>query len=605
LSLALPALELKPDKIAPLRAQERTVHSTPVMEKVSTPRVTPLPPETFPSAGRRAEGFIVAAPPTPKRIATGQANRAVAERTKTQVMEGYMTTMEHFLETQQRVIETYLSGNSPTPPGNRGSSQRLRTSGNRGNKEGARLPLIGEVVHHEASRELIAVRTLDLQEDGFLSEHTLGPRVSENDPALTPLPIFPLAMSVEMMTEAACLLLPGSQPNSLRNVQANQWIDFRSGRIALEIHARRPTAESSEVEVKIVEKDSIKNGQPALVEAVVCFEHSASCSPRREFELRSARPSLWNPDKLYSEGERHGMFHGPLYRGVISVDRVGEDGAEATLATAPSASEHFFGSEARFLTAPLLLDAAGQVLGFWAAQQLKHSFVIFPVRAERLHFPSVDPVTYGPALCRVRVTSLDDSMVTAQIEVKSADQKVLILAEGWKARRFELPEEFYRFRLSPATNVLSVPWSSPGESTSSGFSGCRVELPSGFLEVDKGIWREVLAHLVLSREERRQWITVPENRRREWLLSRVAAKDAVRILLRQTHGLTLYPSDVEIALEEGELLATGAWAQKVGGRPHLQTTYADGIAAAVVGDRKIPGVIVAPRNERATCFAPG
>ncbi len=72
------------------------------------------------------------------------------------------------------------------------------------------------------------------------------------------------------------------------------------------------------------------------------------------------------------------MFSGPRFRSVRSV-RTEADRADATLSV--PAPDPFLTSTPppRFLIDPVLLDGAGQVIGFWTAARLPERFVIFPV----------------------------------------------------------------------------------------------------------------------------------------------------------------------------------------------------------------------------------
>ncbi|MGH8881685.1 MAG: hypothetical protein ACRD0P_30775, partial [Stackebrandtia sp.] len=88
---------------------------------------------------------------------------------------------------------------------------------------------------------------------------------------------------------------------------------------------------------------------------------------------------------------------------------------------------------------------------------------------------------------------------------------------------------------------------------------------------------------VLSRGERAAWSRLPgpDRHRSQWLLGRVAAKDAVRALLRATSGVALCPADVEIVEEpDGRLLGAGPWIQV---SPVVSLASRDGAAVAVAG----------------------
>jgi len=116
-----------------------------------------------------------------------------------------------------------------------------------------------------------------------------------------------------------------------------------------------------------------------------------------------------------------------------------------------------------------------------------------------------------------------------------------------------------------------------------GVAGCRVDgLPQEFLESSHGIWLKSLAYLVLSRRERVAWegMQAPPRERYDWLLSRCAAKDAVRMLIER-FGEQLCAADVEI-VTDGSARATtaGAWKQRLGVNPAVALAH-KGLPAAV------------------------
>jgi len=127
-----------------------------------------------------------------------------------------------------------------------------------------------------------------------------------------------------------------------------------------------------------------------------------------------------------------------------------------------------------------------------------------------------------------------------------------------------------------------------------------VEFGVDFLEADGGIWRDVLAHLVLSRMERDTWRKIgrSEQRRTEWLLGRIAAKDAIRFLLRDHYGLRVYPSDIEINADENgrpvpHLRTAMDWVCK----PTVSITHDGAIAAAIASiDSSVRGLGIDIQN---------
>jgi acyl transferase domain-containing protein/4'-phosphopantetheinyl transferase EntD/acyl carrier protein len=448
--------------------------------------------------------------------------------------------------------------------------------------------LVGEVEREDPGRVIVATRTFDLERDPYLRDHVLGPVVSESDPGLTALPVVPFALSVELMAEVASLVRPGEMVVGLRDVRCARWIALGSGRCTLRATALGRDDEPSEVTVEVREVGGVTGpgGEgPLVIRGVVLFGDRPAVSEAGAAPLRGARAGAWGPERLYAEGERHGMFHGPAFQGVASIDRVCEDGADATVRDRPDLLPP--AGEAGLITRPLLLDAAGQAVGFWAAEQLERAFVVFPVafRDLRLGRSGGSPPA---ATCRVRVTGLDEARVRSDLEVVDDAGEVALRVLGWEDKRYDLPGRFFEFRLDPSGRSASEPWEAPlaGCPGADRFRCCRLEWPDSFLDQDAGIWQEGLAHLALSRAERERWRAGggPPGRRREWLLGRVAAKDAVRLLLRGRDGPRLYPADVEVVPDAtGRPGVSAPWLSRFGRAPLVSIAHSEGLAVAVAG----------------------
>ena len=90
---------------------------------------------------------------------------------------------------------------------------------------------------------------------------------------------------------------------------------------------------------------------------------------------------------------------------------------------------------------------------------------------------------------------------------------------------------------------------------------------------------------VLSRAERAlfQSMTGPVKRRRDWLMGRIAAKEAVRVWVLARQGFALLPADIEIAAEaEGRPVATTPGLDV--DLPWISIAHAGGAAVAAAAD---------------------
>jgi malonyl CoA-acyl carrier protein transacylase/phosphopantetheinyl transferase/acyl carrier protein len=450
-----------------------------------------------------------------------------------------------------------------------------------------RHPFVGEIISMTAGQELVARRTIDVErEDLFLQDHTLGGQVSVIDASLRALPVMPLTMSMEILAQAAKMLEPDRPVIGMKDIRGHRWMGLDDGHLTVRMVARRqgPNEIRADVREETGDGPEARAAATPILEATIVFGDRYPDAPVAEpLTLRNERASTWAPERLYGAA----MFHGPRLQGVASMDRWGEDGAEATLQAL--AADRLFASEPRptLLTDPVVIDAAGQVVGYWIAEHMATGFHVFPYRVEAVHF-------YGPALaaaaraaCRARIALVGDAQVRSTIDVVAPDGRLHARIEGWEDRRFDMPRSFYELRTAPAGSFLSARWPVPldGRPDDGALECARIEqLPAEFLDSGGGIWRRVFAHLVLGRAERRTWAALEgtTKRRDEWLLGRVAAKDAARRFLA-ARGRNIAPADVEIGMDEhGRPGLTHAGPGLT--TPVISIAHTKGVAVAVVGD---------------------
>ena len=454
------------------------------------------------------------------------------------------------------------------------------------------LPFIQTVLSHVPGESLVAQCDIDVDRFPFLQSHTLGRDISVDDPTLLGLPVMPLTGSMEILAEAASLLVPELTVVGMRNVRAHRWLPVGASR-RVQITARRAHG-SAAVYAELREASDDMAGsrerQPAtpIVEATILFASEFAEAPLAEpLRLESSVPGAWEPERLYPEA----MFHGPAFQGVRSLDRVGTNGAEATLQVLDAPECGDGAARPRWITDFVLLDQPGQVVGFWTVQCLERGFLIFPYKLDELDL-------YGPLLspgevvtCRAHIQLMGEQQVRSTLEIVRDDGTVWARLVGWEDRRFDLPLSMFQLMLEPSQAVVSAPWLTPlgGSSDFAAFEAFRVgieDFPEGLLSAHGGIWRQVLACLVLSRRERAifERLKTPESRRLEWLMGRIAAKDAVRAFITKRYGVVVCPADVEILPDsKGQPLVEGAWTQSIASVPVLSLSHAAGLAVAVAG----------------------
>jgi phosphopantetheinyl transferase len=99
-------------------------------------------------------------------------------------------------------------------------------------------------------------------------------------------------------------------------------------------------------------------------------------------------------------------------------------------------------------------------------------------------------------------------------------------------------------------------------------------------------WKKVWARLVFNHQERREFNSIggSEQGQFDWLLARIAAKDAVRVFLKKHHGLSVYMADIEIAKDDGgRPEPRGYWQREIGYVPALSMSHGSYLGLAIAG----------------------
>jgi len=493
-------------------------------------------------------------------IASGEDELAAA-------LDGYLETMERFLVTNEQVMGAYLSGGAAVAVAQ------------------ARRPLVGTIVSWEPGVELVAQRVVDPLEDRYLLDHTLGGTVSHTDPGLHALALMPLAMSIEILAEGASCLLPELTVTGLRELRAHRWLAFGDTPQTLELSVRRLATEGGceRVRVELRSLDDGDAGVDPVVEATVLLAERFPSPPEvAAVALRDGVP----PRRLGGPGERlygEAMFHGPLWQAVRSIEAVAPAGARAGLEVLPRTGLLRGTGEPEFVLDPVVLDAAGQVIGFWAAEMLEQAQVVFPFRLAALDL-------YGPPLpagtqlaCMAAIALEGEQLVRSDIDVLDASGRCWMRLTGWEDKRFAVPERFAPLARAAQLAPLSKPWRAPLAPYQDERVACR-RLDAA-LAVDRGLWKPVWASRVLGRRERELFaaLTLPESRQLEWLAARTAAKECAVELLRAVYGLELLPADIEILPDErGAPYVLARELEGLAEVPIVSLTHANGRAAALV-----------------------
>ncbi|WP_340374528.1 beta-ketoacyl synthase N-terminal-like domain-containing protein [Streptomyces sp. SS7] len=218
--------------------------------------------------------------------------------------------------------------------------------------------------------------------------------------------------------------------------------------------------------------------------------------------------------QLYDE---RWMFHGPAFQGVSELTAIGDRQVRGVITTPPAPGA--------------LLDNVGQILGYWIMATRSERTVVFPVGMREMRFYGPHPAPGTEVACLVRITSLTDTFLEADVQL-TVDGTVWAELYGWQDRRFDNDPSTRPVERFPGRNTLS-------------------ELRPGGWTLLHERWpdlasRELIMRNSLGGRERDAYAAHPPRGRRQWLLGRIAVKDAVRRWLWDSGEGPVFPAELRV-----------------------------------------------------------
>ncbi len=361
-------------------------------------------------------------------------------------------------------------------------------------------------------------RSLSRQHDPLITEHSLGKKKKLGTGGAFALPVIPFTLSLQYAAEVYAELT-GSRATEFRNARAMRWLALDHGRLDLEMKADQ---RGNRVQVSLAKK-----GEATAFETEI-GNRSDTVSKIIAPGTALSPPKRWSPHDFYSRY----AFHGPSYHGILNVEGIGPSGLVAELEVKPPAN---MPQESLQLN-PALLDCSGQLVAFWLLdyEEREPTMGIFPFSLDRLVLHRPPPAVGTRVRCRAAITR-DKEITEADFEFATQDGEALISLYGFKQRLVEFPAPLAQWLFSSESSPLS--------------SDSRIRLEDWeILNDHQGIWARAIAHMALSKDERKQWIALPENleTRRVWLLERIALKEAVQQWGEVNYGQRQPLDEIEI-----------------------------------------------------------
>ncbi|TNE86848.1 MAG: acyltransferase domain-containing protein [Deltaproteobacteria bacterium] len=361
-------------------------------------------------------------------------------------------------------------------------------------------------------RRLSVATEPDLRDHSFFPQPLGWPIPSDG------YPVVPMTMTIELLLEAGRKLAPDAVVVEARGLRAFKWLVVEP-EVEVELVAER--LEDGWVRARVVDYAEIE----------LRLAETYPQAPEPAFgALPDPRPTPVDARQLYEE---RWMFHGPRYQGVTSLGPWDESGIEGVI-TAPRGP----GS---------LLDNAGQILGYWLMAARDEDQLAMPVSMERIEWFGPHPAVGERVSCLVRVRAVDEGSLTGDVELVH-DGKLWCRIRRWVDHRFQTDPHVWRVMRQPEHTLLSAEH-------------------AGFVLFDEQAHRapsrDWLMRRYLGEAEKKAMLASGPRGQRAFLNGRIAAKDALRVALREDGVEGLFPVElplgdvVEAPALGGPLSATG------------------------------------------------
>jgi acyl transferase domain-containing protein/phosphopantetheinyl transferase len=377
--------------------------------------------------------------------------------------------------------------------------------------------------------------TVSIEAMPYLKDHCLYRQRNGWGDLSDRFPVVPMTTMLEIMMDAARSLVPGRTVVGIESVRALQWL-----------------AAIPSVEVSIT---SVRDGQDRVRVSLDGYSYGivllgdgypTAPSPSDEALVRE-NPSDVSADRFYAD---RWMFHGPRYQGLAGLGPMAENGMRATVTTLPAPGA--------------LLDNAGQVTGYWLQRNAESNLVAFPSSIGRITFHGPHPLPGARLECTLWARTLTERAIRADLELVTGDGQVWARIDDWVDYRFYSDDLIWPVWQFPEVNCLAR------------------EQRGGWFLV-KETWdpsaRDMLMRRYLTAAERTEYEKRNPRARSQWLLGRMAVKDAVRRLLWQQGAGPIYPAEITVVPDSaGRPFAHGPFPEPL----PVSVSHTAGYGAAMV-----------------------
>jgi len=472
-----------------------------------------------------------------KQLPVGKAqHKAVAATADSPVMQALLENFEEISRIQHSLLEAF---------------QQKTTYRNGANGNGHYTAVQPPPPPVAQPAKLVHALDISLDTHPYLIDHSLIRQRPGWHCADDMEPVIPMTMILEVFGDIAAANAPGMLVQKIMQVKVFQWMNVA-----------KPFREKVLGEWKA--PDRLYLDLEKYANAEIQLSEQYNTPDKTSAGIGAPLNIQITPEQVYTQR----MFHGPAYQGIREVTVVAEKGIRGIIEGGAGKGS--------------LLDNAGQLFGLWLQLTLPKDRIAFPVKIQEVALYAPLDDQQGTFECTCQLTSLNEEFAFADFILKR-DNKVWAIIRGWQNRRLEIDERLWNALISPR-HALST------------------EIVPGVFMFHNAYSRvnswDFIVKRYFNQEEKKHYNELPLHKKKEWIISRVAAKDAVKSVLQRAGDLH-YPVEFAIAATAaGQPFPRGGAADGI----HLSLAHKHTDAVAIARADRPVGIDIEEIREHNTAF---
>lgn len=415
-------------------------------------------------------------------------------------------------------------------------------------------------------REWSVTRRLSVQELPELLDHAFYKQRPGWPEVADTFPLLPLTALIDLAIEIATAGARDRVAIAVEDVRAYRWLAVVPA-VEVTISCRReavapPAHAAHHDEHHPLERIHVRFGE--YTQCVVVLARAYPPPPAANHQALAGPRDTITPEELYA---KRWMFHGPAYRGIVALGPIGENGLQGRIRAGAARGA--------------LLDAAGQMFGYWGMQRTETDRLMLPIAVAKIAFYGPPPQPGELLACTMRVDEYQAKSVIGELELVHAGQLWARLSR-WEDRRFESDTPFWAVLTQPERARLSEPLAR------------HVALYRDHYRSAPA--RDQLSRVFLTQTERAEYERQGPRKQRLWLNGRVAAKDALRWLLLEREAEPRFPAELQLTGDATQDIRVRIWNAPERAL-HVAVAHHGDLAVAIAADGETPGIALVPLSD--------